>query len=40
MDKSKDIGLMDRDKLLKIFGYLNERLKENKGMFDKITMLL
>lgn len=30
MDKSKDIGLMDKDKLLNIFDYLNERLKENQ----------
>ncbi|MCR2044834.1 DUF6036 family nucleotidyltransferase [Anaerosalibacter massiliensis] len=30
MAKSNDIGLMDKDKLLKIFDYLNERLKENQ----------
>ena len=30
MDESKDIGLMDKDKLLEIFNYLNERLKENQ----------
>jgi len=30
MAKSNNIGLMDRDKLLKIFDYLNERLKENQ----------
>lgn len=30
MDKSNDIGLMDKNKLLKIFDYLNERLKENQ----------
>lgn len=28
--KSNDIGLMDRGKLLNIFEYLNERLKENQ----------
>ena len=27
---SNDISLMDKDKLLQIFGYLNERLKENQ----------
>lgn len=30
MSKLNDIGLMDKDKLLKIFDYLNERLKENQ----------
>lgn len=30
MDSSEDTYLMDRDKLLKIFTYLNERLKENQ----------
>ncbi len=30
MAKPKDIGLMDKDKLLEIFDYLNERLKENQ----------
>ena len=30
MGQSKDIGLLDKDKLLKIFDYLNERLKENQ----------
>lgn len=30
MSKLDDIGLMDKDKLLKIFDYLNERLKENQ----------
>ncbi len=30
VDKSNSIGLMDRDKLLEIFDYLNERLKENQ----------
>ncbi len=30
MDKPKDIGLMDKNKLLEIFDYLNERLKENQ----------
>jgi len=30
MAKSNDMGLMDKDKLLKIFDYLNERLKENQ----------
>ncbi|NLY70598.1 MAG: ABC transporter substrate-binding protein [Clostridiales bacterium] len=29
MDKSSNIGLIDRDKLLKIFDFLNQRLKEN-----------
>ncbi len=29
MVKSNDIGLMDKDSLLDIFGYLNEPLKEN-----------
>ena len=30
MVESNDIGLMNKDKLLKIFDYLNERLKENQ----------
>lgn len=30
MSELNDIGLIDRDKLLKIFDYLNERLKENQ----------
>ena len=30
MAKSNDIGLMDKDSLLEIFSYLNERLKENQ----------
>jgi hypothetical protein len=30
MHTSNDIGLLDREKLLKIFEYLNERLKENQ----------
>lgn len=30
MTKSNNIGLMDKDKLLEIFDYLNERLKENQ----------
>src|SRR5690554_4032451 len=30
MAKSNDIGLMDKDRLLEIFTYLNERLKENQ----------
>ncbi len=30
MSKSNDIGLMDKDSLLEIFSYLNERLKENQ----------
>ncbi len=30
MDKSKEIGLMDKNKLLEIFDYINERLKENQ----------
>ncbi len=30
MDKFNNIGLMDKSKLLKIFDYLNERLKENQ----------
>lgn len=30
MAKSSDIGLMDKDRLLEIFDYLNERLKENQ----------
>ena len=30
MAKSNDIGLMDKDSLLEIFNYLNERLKENQ----------
>ena len=30
MSELNDIGLMDKDKLLKIFDYLNERLKENQ----------
>lgn len=29
MDRSKDIGLMDKHRLLEIFDYLNEQLKEN-----------
>ncbi len=28
--KNKKIGLMDRDILLEVFAYLNERLKENQ----------
>lgn len=30
MEKPKDIGLMDRNELLEILDYLNERLKENQ----------
>ena len=30
MEKSNDIGLLDKNKLMKIFDYLNERLKENQ----------
>ena len=30
MDRFNNIGLMDKSKLLKIFDYLNERLKENQ----------
>ncbi len=30
MNKSNDIGLMDKEKLLAIFDYLNERLRENQ----------
>lgn len=30
MAESNDIGLMDRDNLLEIFAYLNERLNENQ----------
>lgn len=30
MNKSKEIGLMDKNKLLAIFDYINERLKENQ----------
>lgn len=30
MDKTNDIGLMGKEKLLDIFDYLNERLKENQ----------
>lgn len=30
MDETNNVKLMDRDKLLKIFDYLNERLKENQ----------
>ncbi|WP_106495080.1 DUF6036 family nucleotidyltransferase [Lentibacillus sp. Marseille-P4043] len=30
MTESNNIGLMDKDKLLNIFDYLNERLKENQ----------
>lgn len=30
MDRSKDIGLMDKHRLLEIFDYLNEQLKENQ----------
>jgi hypothetical protein len=30
MDKPENIGLMDKTKLLEIFGYLNERLRENQ----------
>jgi hypothetical protein len=30
MNKSNDIGLMDKNKLLEIFDYINERLKENQ----------
>ena len=30
MDETNNEMLMDRDKLLKIFDYLNERLKENQ----------
>ncbi|MFW6022373.1 MAG: DUF6036 family nucleotidyltransferase [Halanaerobiaceae bacterium] len=30
MTKSNDVGLMDKDSLLEIFSYLNERLKENQ----------
>ena len=30
MNKSNNIGLMDREKLFNIFEYLNERLKENQ----------
>lgn len=34
MNNSNNMGLMDRDKLLKIFDYLNERLKENQLHLD------
>ncbi|MDC3417062.1 DUF6036 family nucleotidyltransferase [Aquibacillus salsiterrae] len=30
MTESNNIGLMNKDKLIQIFGYLNERLKENQ----------
>lgn len=30
MEKSNPLGLMDKDKLVEIFVYLNERLKENQ----------
>ena len=30
MDLFSDFGLMDKNKLLEIFDYLNERLKENQ----------
>ena len=30
MDISKNLGLLDKNKLLKIFDYLNKRLKENQ----------
>lgn len=30
MSKSNNLGLMNKEKLLKIFDYLNERLKENQ----------
>lgn len=30
MDLFNDFGLMDKNKLLEIFDYLNERLKENQ----------
>ena len=30
MGRPNNIGLMDKDKLLEIFDYLNERLKENQ----------
>lgn len=30
MDSSKDLALMNKDKLLEIFDYLNERLRENQ----------
>lgn len=34
MVKSNDMGLMDKDKLLEIFVYLNEQLKENQLQFE------
>ncbi|MGI6588021.1 MAG: hypothetical protein ACOX2N_04415 [Peptococcia bacterium] len=30
MDKSKEIGFLDKKRLLEIFACLNERLKENQ----------
>lgn len=37
MNREDDIGLMDRQKLLNIFDYLNERLKENQ-LYLEITI--
>lgn len=34
MNKYNNIGLMDKDKLLEIFDYLNERLRENQLHLD------
>ncbi|MCR1899969.1 hypothetical protein NSA47_13450 [Irregularibacter muris] len=34
MNKFKDIGLMNKEKLLQIFDYLNERLRENQMQLE------
>jgi len=34
MAESNDVKLMDKNKLLKIFEYLNERLEENQLQLD------